>query len=351
MLAFSPDGLLLAHGRGREIVVWDVGSGKELGRLKGHQGAVCAGAFAPNGKTLATGSADTTVLVWDVAALTRGARQGRELPRKGAAGAADLSKVDRTITKEPAYRSKPKYCLLVFGPQARHRLWLVIDGDVLYVDRKGNADLTAAGSPIKAGAWTTSQSPAIARERSFEVGDVTVGGLTHARLLVSQAEHRRKAKVSANADPGDLPPEQWQQYLSSVWRQVPDGLTCTVSISLDPRCYGRFGGARAVRPVRHLASIDHTGLLAFAARPANAPVIHFGGPLTLDLRFGARLQRGNKPGEVRVSLGTRGLGPGTFAVMWHDLVPEDIGPVVEVCFPKGESGQAAVTRKYALERC
>ncbi len=30
--------------------------------------------------------------------------------------AADLTKIDRTIAKEPAYKGKPKYCLLVFGP-------------------------------------------------------------------------------------------------------------------------------------------------------------------------------------------------------------------------------------------
>jgi hypothetical protein len=32
-------------------------------------------------------------------------------------GAADLSKIDRTIRKEPVYRNKGQgYCLLVFGP-------------------------------------------------------------------------------------------------------------------------------------------------------------------------------------------------------------------------------------------
>ena len=35
--------------------------------------------------------------------------------------AADLSKVDRILTKEPAYRSKPRYCVLVFGPEAKTR--------------------------------------------------------------------------------------------------------------------------------------------------------------------------------------------------------------------------------------
>src|SRR5262249_29589650 len=59
-----------------------------------------------------------------------------------AASAADLSKIDRTITKEPAYEATPQYCLLVFGPKAETRVWLVLDGDILYVDRNSNGDLT-----------------------------------------------------------------------------------------------------------------------------------------------------------------------------------------------------------------
>ena len=65
LLAFSPDGGVLVHSHEREVAVWDVGSGKVLARLKGHGGAVLAGAFAPDGHTLATASADTTVLVWN----------------------------------------------------------------------------------------------------------------------------------------------------------------------------------------------------------------------------------------------------------------------------------------------
>jgi hypothetical protein len=64
------------------------------------------------------------------------------------ATAADLSKMDRTIAKEPKYQSKPKYCLLVFGPEGKTRVWLVLDGDVLYVDRNGNGDLTEAEERI-----------------------------------------------------------------------------------------------------------------------------------------------------------------------------------------------------------
>src|SRR5437870_12141796 len=61
------------------------------------------------------------------------------------ATATDLSKVDRTIKKEPAYKGKPKYCLLVFGLEAKTRVWLVLDGATLYADMNGNGDLTEPG--------------------------------------------------------------------------------------------------------------------------------------------------------------------------------------------------------------
>jgi len=71
-VAFSPDGTLLAcKNTDHSIRVYDVVSGKEIGRFKGHQGPVSALAFTADGKRLATGSSDTTLLVWDVAGLKR----------------------------------------------------------------------------------------------------------------------------------------------------------------------------------------------------------------------------------------------------------------------------------------
>jgi hypothetical protein len=64
--------------------------------------------------------------------------------------AADLTQIDRRIAKEPAYKSKPKYCLLVLGPEAKTRVWLVQDGNILYVYRNGNGDLTEPGEKVAA---------------------------------------------------------------------------------------------------------------------------------------------------------------------------------------------------------
>src|SRR5437870_3346732 len=64
--------------------------------------------------------------------------------------ADDLKNIDRTIAKEPVYESKaPKYCLVLIGPEAKTRIWLVLDGDTLYVDRNGNGDLTEADEKIQ----------------------------------------------------------------------------------------------------------------------------------------------------------------------------------------------------------
>ncbi len=47
--------------------IWDIDAGKEIGQLKGHSGRIETVAFAPDGKTLASGATDTTILLWDAA--------------------------------------------------------------------------------------------------------------------------------------------------------------------------------------------------------------------------------------------------------------------------------------------
>jgi hypothetical protein len=62
------------------------------------------------------------------------------------ATAVDYDKVERRLIKEPAYQTKkPRYALLLFGPEARLQVWVVLDGETLYVDRNGDGDLTGAG--------------------------------------------------------------------------------------------------------------------------------------------------------------------------------------------------------------
>ncbi len=64
--AFSPDSTILAVADAANTTLWQVATGEELGRLEGHRAAITALAWSPDGRRLASGSWDSTALVWDV---------------------------------------------------------------------------------------------------------------------------------------------------------------------------------------------------------------------------------------------------------------------------------------------
>lgn len=71
-VALSPDGKLVAAGSLDTMVrVWNVQTGHQVERLKGHKDSVYSVAFSPDGKCLVSGSLDRTLRVWDLSQTKR----------------------------------------------------------------------------------------------------------------------------------------------------------------------------------------------------------------------------------------------------------------------------------------
>ena len=67
-VAFSPDGQTLASGSADNTIrLWDLRQPAAAPTvLRGHENVVCSVAFSPDGQTLASGSGDQTIRIWIV---------------------------------------------------------------------------------------------------------------------------------------------------------------------------------------------------------------------------------------------------------------------------------------------
>jgi hypothetical protein len=258
------------------------------------------------------------------------------------AAPADLTKVNRTIAKEPAYVSKqPRYCLLVFGPQAATRVWLVIDGDFLYIDRNGNGDLTEPGERVRFSAFRAAGEGPIAEQREAEAGVIWEGKLKHERFVVQQQRVRKSYAAK----------EPWEEALLADVGKTGDDLVYQLSVSLEIR--PRPGDPiRIAGRVSQSAGTDGTGFLQFADRPEAAPVVHFRGPLQMGLFVPQRLPPAADEGKLEAFVGTPGLGKGTFAAVNYDgLITAGASPVAEIEFPAASDGPPLRARYTLPHRC
>jgi hypothetical protein len=212
------------------------------------------------------------------------------------ATAADLSKIDRRLVKEPKYTGKPGYCLLVFGADAKARVWLVKDGDTLYLDRNGNGDLTEDG------------------ERLSGKGGKPAGAITAVAGKKYPIRQCNLTKLNG--------PKGQQDY-------------CHIAIDVG----GAFG---------------QYSFAGFADTPRNALVVHFDGPLTIEVADKNVTLARDKPTDLGVYMVTRGHGDrlGSTVLVDYNGIPKNAQPFVEVEFPNREPNGKPVRARYTLKlRC
>jgi len=239
----------------------------------------------------------------------------------------ELSSIDRSLRREPVYQSKaPHYALLVFGPRAEHRCWLVVDGDRLYLDRNGNGDLTEAGECLRC-SQVLGTGPGA--QRWFEGGDILLpdGQTKYTRLVIVY-------QVLSGLGQKDI-------HYCRVWLET---IAC------------QFAAAR------------------LEPRPDKAPILSFGGRLTLlpgamDPTLTEGFLRGQEC-EIGVRVGTLGRGtslqegrPVAVTVLCQPpslrdglprvsskIIPEGIHPVAEIEFPSSKPGEEPIRVRVVLSR-
>jgi hypothetical protein len=248
------------------------------------------------------------------------------------AESADLSKIDRTIKKEPAYKGKPRYCLLVFGREAKTRVWVVIDGDTLYVDRSNNGDLTDARERVSC----TKKDMSRPYERSW----FFVGGTgPYAHLAI--ASWALKPDLVRSKDDAAFVQSKKGQELDRFCR-----------VWVETNGHGQYAG------------------FLLADQPEKAPVIHFDGPLTMLPPDNLTLCPGK---EIMLSawVGTPGVGSNrdgkrvrttTFCQPFErdtggssikvSSIPADVHPIAEITFPNQQADGKPIKITVVLkDRC
>ena len=249
----------------------------------------------------------------------------------------DLRRIDRRIAKEPKYHFQPHYALLVFGPNAERRSWLVVDGDgteansgrVLYLDRNGNGDLTEPDDRIEFDAEATANMR-MGGNRGFTGMNVFLLGRVAGIELKFHLWVRKKNYV---------PDVDWLRQITQE-RQANHWENGTLWRIAAGRSRGQIG-------------------VVLTERPADAQITHLDGPLTFALKRGPqeRIEPWPKKTLFDVYIGTRGLAARNykyemFSRLTLNEVPPGVHPVASFEFQPKSPGQRPIVRQIEmLQRC
>ena len=215
-----------------------------------------------------------------------------------------LLAVDRTIKKEPRYSGTPLYVLYAVGPESAGRMWAVLDGHTLYLDKNGNGDLTEDGEQVVP--FVIPGEAPNPRTAFFHVPALEAAGGKHS------------------------------DFIFSVIRTTTGAAYLKTGLKVDGKV------------MQHAGPMD----LRLTESPAEARVLPFGSRVVtaqLSYTMPATPEVG-KAVDFRVRVGTPGVGAGSFVAFGSEDV--EANPVAEFEFAAARPGDAP--RRVTLpltERC
>ncbi len=236
----------------------------------------------------------------------------------------------RPPSKEPKYQHEPRYALLVFGSKREQRIWLVLDGTTLYVDRNGNGDLTQPGERLEPRRDDTVQVEGSGSHTHLNVFEFTVqAGITGTSKFKVQHWIR---------DPKFVPKTDFDKREQAEWSKL------RYENSTLWRLEGQGQGQTP---------------LVFMPKPEDAQVCALDGPLTFVVKIPQYqvLQRGPGGSDLAFHIAVpgrphRGAEQAFSNPLATSEVPERAHLQVEIEFPPKTANAPPPRRKFLLkERC
>jgi hypothetical protein len=226
------------------------------------------------------------------------------LADKACASTNVLSHSDRTIIKQPTYQSTPKYSLLTLGNSGDVKVWMVEDGQRLFVDKNGNGDMTDDGPPIEPS--NARKLDANSWDFEYVVADITpTNGSHHTNFVLRRWNYRDK--------------EDSYGLLLSVDSQIP----------MYAGWFGTF----------------------WSTNRETAPVVHFGGPFTPKLLRRKDFMIGETQQRLSLCFFNPGSGAGAESRLSIDALPRFVLPELNIEWPTAGGTEPLRTSHRLIQRC